>query len=1112
MSADYIQLVGTDVPGSYGSCCFSGQVQHEALRCPTQLLTLSETPPQSSEAAPAMNGDGQLLFFNCPEGVQRFSSEANVRLVRTRGFFFTRWAASAVMGMPGLLFTINDAGVRHANFFGPSSHSLSVESGAEAYTQRLPLHAERADVAGVESMLEALRRHYFWYRAISFQQIRAGAVHRQLPTTLPWNYVCEVPLRSLEEAEGGKVCEPPCDASATASPASFFVLALRLSPTSALLGFRVSRRAATSSEETYSYAIVHAPTACFDPQRAKALGVPAGPMYGQLKQGIGVWVDDEQTPPHGTHAVEKPRRFISPHSVKQATVGSRCMYVSLVLDGDDCAEVAAALESLFGRDETTCEGQCEEETTLDTEGKKLRGSELCRFLAQWQPSFLFCDDHHAASEAAPATAPQATERTVVLTHVVHVQQFDFFAPFKTGTAGAAEAHYITSIFADVQRGVREQAIQCFRNDASAGDATTAALIATGTTHHFCAAVQQKFSAFPTALAHRYHLNCIAEAQFPIARSSAAEKELATMKQGPDPIWPYSVKHQLIPAEAADRITDHTNSSASGPATTVASPSLLCPSTKQVKKGGNLRKGDVTGLLRYPTARSAVDMLSAQFRCAVSRAREQMSGVFTPSSSSLTRPQGDHHDCLHGTCGQDDDSNTWHLDGGGALTFLGTGSAVPSKYRNVSGTYLEVMYHARRSTTLCRAVVVLDFGEGNTGQLAMLWGNGSGKVVLRFFNDLAFVFISHAHADHHLGLMSLLELRHRLRVQMAKEEPSCSGALKEPVLVVCPQEVHEFMQDTWGRCAAYRQWLQEEVTYDIIPAERCRADGASAASSVFLPRLNAVCARLSENTVMTSSLGGSRTPPPVWGAEVFPVHHPANAHALLLRFPAPVGAAAESRVFLFSGDTRPSPLLIERCHQFTRCIHHGSEQEKGGDSDGGAHTEGVFLCLHEATFGEGCEEEAVLKCHSTLPEALQVAAAIRAKHIVLNHFSQRYPKLPGLMKSQLDGRDVDVCCRRRKLRMAEPATTLIEQSHSEDAVNLSEEVKQRDIPRLPPRDALSPDARSGSGAARMCFGFDFMRLSFASLESQQTAQLTPLFVQLLEEYESWGVGTTKRLRN
>ncbi|KAF5226115.1 hypothetical protein ECC02_000676 [Trypanosoma cruzi] len=1104
MAAEYIQLVGTDVPGSYGSCCFSGQVQHEALHCPTQPLALSSpSPTPSTGVSTAVNGDGQLLFFNCPEGTQRFSSEANMRLVRTRGFFFTRWAVSAVMGMPGLLFTINDAGVRHANFFGPSSYSLTVEDGDGAQTQQPPFSA------GLEGMLGALRLHYFWYRTMSFQQLRVGAVLRQLPTALPWNYVCEVPLHPLEEGEGGTSANPHDMPSSSSSASSFFVLALLLSSTSALLGFRVSRKASTPSEETYGYAILHAPKACFDPKRAKAFGVPPGPMYGQLKQGIGVWIDDEQSSPCVAHPAEKSRRFIHPRSVKQATVGSRCMYVSLVLDGDDSGEVAEALESLFGRDASNRGDQQEEGVTADAESERLRSGELRRFLVQWQPFLLFCDDDHAASGEATVTAHPPMERTIVLRHVVHVQCSDFFSSFAAGAAGSVEAHYVTSIFTRVQREVREQAVESFRHDRYGGDSVLAAGAKTGTMHHFCAAVQQQFSAFPTALAHRYHLNCIANAQFPITLPSAGEKEHERMKEDTGRIWPYAVKHLLIPPEAAGHIPHNTyNLAMKGPAFHVATFSSLVPGSKQQKrKGGNSNKEDVSVLLRYPTARSAVDMLSQEFRSIARRVHEQMQSVLlSPSSFSSVfhHSHGDTHDNFHGICGHKDSGNTWHLDGGGALTFLGTGSAMPSKYRNVSGTYLEVMYQARSSTTLSRAVVVLDFGEGNAGQLAIFWGNGFAQALFQFFNDLVFVFISHAHADHHLGLMTLLELRHRVRLQVEKQDSIDSGNLNEPLLVVCPQEVHEFLQDTWGRCTAYRQWLEEEVVYDVFPAERHRV-GEAPATSVLLPRLNALCARLDEKTAATNHSESHGASPPVWGAEVFPVDHPANAHALLLRFPAPMGATNASRVFLFSGDTRPSPLLIERCRKFTRwtCrVHEQREEEPKEEGDDGP---GVFLCLHEATFGEDCGEEAVQKCHSTLPEALQVAAAIRAEHVVLNHFSQRYPKLPGLMKSQLNGRDVDLYCKRRKPRPPDALTALTESSLSEEAVKSLEDVQRGDTSKRKPLDTPS------SGELKMCFGFDFMRLSFTSLESQQTAQLTPLFVQLLEEYESWGVGTTKRLR-
>jgi ribonuclease Z len=42
-----------------------------------------------------------------------------------------------------------------------------------------------------------------------------------------------------------------------------------------------------------------------------------------------------------------------------------------------------------------------------------------------------------------------------------------------------------------------------------------------------------------------------------------------------------------------------------------------------------------------------------------------------------------------------------------------------------------------------------------------------------------------------------------------------------------------------------------------------------------------------------------------------------------------------------------------------------------------------------------EEEAVLKRHCTVGEAIDIAMAMEARSLVLTHFSQRYPKIPRL---------------------------------------------------------------------------------------------------------------------
>jgi len=80
--------------------------------------------------------------------------------------------------------------------------------------------------------------------------------------------------------------------------------------------------------------------------------------------------------------------------------------------------------------------------------------------------------------------------------------------------------------------------------------------------------------------------------------------------------------------------------------------------------------------------------------------------------------------------------------------LGTGSALPSKYRNVTGIYFEPGV---------KAGILLDAGEGTYGQLYRRFGSEIDEIITR----LQAVWISHVHADHHLGLIRIMHKRMKL---------------------------------------------------------------------------------------------------------------------------------------------------------------------------------------------------------------------------------------------------------------------------------------------------------------------------------------------------------------
>lgn len=78
-----------------------------------------------------------------------------------------------------------------------------------------------------------------------------------------------------------------------------------------------------------------------------------------------------------------------------------------------------------------------------------------------------------------------------------------------------------------------------------------------------------------------------------------------------------------------------------------------------------------------------------------------------------------------------------------VCFLGTAGAIPGKHRNVSGILLHMF---------SRGGVLMDCGEGTWGQMTRAYGLEAARALLRSLN---IVFISHIHADHHLGLLTLL---------------------------------------------------------------------------------------------------------------------------------------------------------------------------------------------------------------------------------------------------------------------------------------------------------------------------------------------------------------------
>ncbi|KAI0305153.1 hypothetical protein B0F90DRAFT_1701754 [Multifurca ochricompacta] len=266
--------------------------------------------------------------------------------------------------------------------------------------------------------------------------------------------------------------------------------------------------------------------------------------------------------------------------------------------------------------------------------------------------------------------------------------------------------------------------------------------------------------------------------------------------------------------------------------------------------------------------------------------------------------------------------------------LGTNSAISSRYRNVSGQFIQIPDWGN---------LLLDAGEGTWGQMARYFGADSARSsnVWQALRGLKCIFISHAHADHHAGLAKILAMRKQLN-------PSPT----DPLYLVSTLPIHLYLRELAN--------LEELGLSDSINTP------------------NGVVPILSD---VLSPRGRYQTVECGWKS----VDHSRKAAQMLckalgLRRLNTVDVLHRTKAFglvvthqdgwrlVYSGDTMPSDTLAQV-------------------------GEGATLLIHEATMADDQEEMARAKAHSTISQAIDVARRMRAQNVLLTHFSSRYPTMP-----------------------------------------------------------------------------------------------------------------------
>jgi len=198
-----------------------------------------------------------------------------------------------------------------------------------------------------------------------------------------------------------------------------------------------------------------------------------------------------------------------------------------------------------------------------------------------------------------------------------------------------------------------------------------------------------------------------------------------------------------------------------------------------------------------------------------------------------------------------------------VTFLGTGSAISTKYRNVTGILLQMPMGEG---------MLLDCGEGSVSQIYRCFGQQKAEEILM---NLKCAFISHMHTDHHTGLCRVLTLREKLLMKHYNEA--------EQLTVVGPEKLQ-----TW--LARYSSC--EKIHFSFV-------DSAFLTEGKITDKLSPALAVLGLTHLCT-----------------VPVVHMAQSYGVCLTHQS-------GQKIVYSGDARPSLELAEAGKDATVLIHEAT---------------------------------------------------------------------------------------------------------------------------------------------------------------------------------------------
>ncbi|QAS54272.1 ribonuclease Z [Halobacillus litoralis] len=272
-----------------------------------------------------------------------------------------------------------------------------------------------------------------------------------------------------------------------------------------------------------------------------------------------------------------------------------------------------------------------------------------------------------------------------------------------------------------------------------------------------------------------------------------------------------------------------------------------------------------------------------------------------------------------------------------LFFLGTGSGVPSKERNVSSLVLRIL--EERGTTW-----VFDCGEGTQQQIL------NTNIRPR---RIEVIFITHLHGDHIYGLPGLLSSR------------SFQGG-ETPVTIYGPRGLKEYLDislrisGTHLRYPLYVEEVEDGLLFEdeqfIVEAVKLKH---GLASFGYILKEKDKLGELQPDKLKALGI----KPGPIY-QQIKSQSRTELEDGRIIRREDVIGPPKKGRKIAILGDTRYIPELA-------------------------GLLKNTDVLVHEATFAGDEEEMAYEYFHSTVKQAAMLAKEADAGELILNHLSSRY---------------------------------------------------------------------------------------------------------------------------